>query len=75
MSSGRHRAIRCLEVGQRMRSIVPHQRFLEINNFCFDDSLRFQNIEIGFWNQKNMPSVPRHYVFMISPTSANVKIF
>jgi hypothetical protein len=75
MSSGRQRAIRCIEVGQRMRLTVPHQRFLELNKFNFDDSVRYNNIEAGAWQQSDVSTIQRQYIFMTSPKSASLKIF
>lgn len=75
MRSGRYRAIRCVEIGDKIRSMVPHQRFLELNQFSFDDSLRYQSIEAGAWKQSNIVTIQRQYIFMTSPRSASLKIF
>jgi hypothetical protein len=75
MRSGRYRAIRCVEIGDKIRSIVPHQRFLELNQFSFDDSLRYQNIEVGAWKQSNISTIQRQYIFTTSPISASLKTF
>lgn len=47
MSSGQYRAVSCAEIADKMKSLVPHQNFLELNKFSFDDSLRCQGIELG----------------------------
>ena len=75
MRSGRYRAIRCVEIRDKIISIVLHQRFLELNQFSFDDSLRYQNIEAGAWEQSNISTIQRQYIFMTSPKSASLKIF
>lgn len=75
MSSGRSRAIRCVEIGDKIRSTVPHQRFLELNQFSFDDSFRYQSIQAGAWKQSNISTIQRQYIFMTSPSSASLKIF
>jgi hypothetical protein len=75
MSSGRNRAVRSVEIGGKIRSMVPHQRFLKLNEFVFDDSFKYLQIDLGWWTQTKISNIQRHYAFMTSPTHPNVKIF
>jgi hypothetical protein len=75
MSSGQYRAVSCVEIADKMKSLVPHQNFLELNKFSFDDSLRCQGIEIGGWTQSKTSVIDRQYIFMSSPKPNGLKIF
>lgn len=75
MSSGSFRVIRCTEIEEKTRAIVPHESFLELREFVFDSSLKNSQIEIGFWRQRNTANIERYYDFISSPTSARMKIF
>ena len=75
MSSGQLRAVSCAEVSDKIKSLVPHQDFLELNKFRFDDSLRVKEIEIGGWIQDKTSILDRQYIFMISPKPNGLKVF
>lgn len=75
MSSGQYRAVSCTEIADKMKSLVPHQDFLELNKFSFDDSLRCQGIEVGCWRQSNTSVIARQYIFMSSPKPNGMKVF
>jgi hypothetical protein len=75
MSSGQYRAVSCAEIADKMKSLVPHQNFLELNKFSFDDSLRCQGIEVGCWIQSNTSVIARQYIFMSSPKPNGMKVF
>lgn len=75
MSSGQYRVVSCLEIADKIKSLVPHQDFLELNKFSFDDSLRVKEIEIGGWIQSKTSILDRRYVFMSSPKPNGLKVF
>jgi hypothetical protein len=75
MSSGQCRAVRCVEIADKLKSLVPHQDFLELNKFSFDDSLRCKEIEIGGWTQSKTSVINRQYIFMSSPKPNELKVF
>jgi hypothetical protein len=75
MSSGQYRAVSCVEIADKIKSLVPHQNFLELNKFNFDDSLHYREIEIGGWTQSNTSPIDRQYIFMSSPKPNGFKVF
>ena len=75
MSSGQYPVIRCVEIADKIKSLVPHQDFLELNEFSFDDSLHCRGIEIGCWKQSKTSAIDRQYIFMSSPKSDGFKVF
>jgi hypothetical protein len=75
MSSGQYPAVSCIEIADKMKSLVPHQNFLELNQFSFDDSLRGQGLEVGGWIQNNTSVIARQYIFMSSSKPNGLKVF
>jgi hypothetical protein len=75
MSLGLRHVTRRSEISQKLRDIVPHQSFLDINQFALDDSFRYQNLEIGVWLQKNTGGIQRRYIFMVPASPSRIVFF
>ncbi len=73
VSMGSYRVTRCTEIEQKLRSIVPHQDFLELNQFDFHDSFQHRNIELGVWTQNSTSKLTRYYNLIISSMPKGIK--
>ena len=47
LNMGKYRVTRCDEIKQKIRIAAPHQDFLKLNSFNFNDSFKYKNIELG----------------------------
>lgn len=73
MSMGSSRVTRCAEIEQKMRSVVPHQDFLKLNEFNLHDSFQYKNIQLGIWAQHNISQIARYYGLITSSMSEGIK--
>lgn len=73
VNMGSYRVNRRTEIEQKLKSVVPHQNFLELNEFDFHDSFQYKNTELGAWAKSSISTLTRFYMLMTSSMSEELK--